>query len=61
LSGDKSVTEEGPEKGSDGTCMEGSEDNEDGRTLLEKRAGGEKLEREGEEVDGEESPNLDAT
>lgn len=61
MSGDDSVTEERPEKCRNGTCMECGEDDKGRGSLLEKRAGGEKLEGEGEEINGEESTDLDTT
>jgi len=41
--------------------MEGGEDDKGGGSLLEKRAGGEKLEEEGEEVNDQECTDLDTT
>jgi hypothetical protein len=41
--------------------MKGGEDDKGGGTLLEKRAGGEKLEGEGEEIGDEECTDLDTT
>jgi hypothetical protein len=61
LSSDQSVTEKCPKKGHDGTCMKGGEDDKGGGTLLEKRAGGDKLEGEGEKINDEECTDLDTT